>query len=60
MPPGASGSSTKTGIDFVPGGAALHVRTDNSEEGYTLQPLTGGDWIIRVRHVTSGELSIRG
>jgi hypothetical protein len=42
------------------GGAALRVRTDNSEEGYTLQPLPGGDWIIRVRHVTSGELSIRG
>jgi len=42
------------------GGAALRVRSDNSEEGYTLQPLPGGDWIIRVRHVTSGELSIRG
>jgi hypothetical protein len=40
------------------GGAALHERTDTAAEGYTLQPLPGGDWIVRVRHESSGDISI--
>jgi hypothetical protein len=40
------------------GGAALHERSDTREAGYTLQPLPGGDWIVRVRHVTSGDIHL--
>jgi hypothetical protein len=38
------------------GGAALHERGDSREAGYMLQPLADGDWIVRVRHVDSGEI----
>ncbi len=31
-----------------------------SEAGYTLQSLPGGDWIVRVRHVDSGEMALGG
>jgi hypothetical protein len=40
------------------GGAALHERLDTREAGYTLEPASGGDWIVRVRHVTSGEIHL--
>jgi hypothetical protein len=42
------------------GGAALNQRDDPHEEGYTLPPLSGGDWIVRVRHVNSGEINLGG
>jgi len=42
------------------GGAALNQRGDTRESGYTIQPLPGGDWVIRVRHVNSGEIILRG
>jgi hypothetical protein len=40
------------------GGAALHERGDSREAGYMLQPLADGDWIVRVRHVDSGEIKV--
>ena len=42
------------------GGATIHERSDTREEGYTLRPLQGGDWAVRVRHDHSGEISIGG
>jgi len=42
------------------GGTAIHERGDTREEGYTLQPLPGGDWAVRLRHVSSGEIHIGG
>jgi hypothetical protein len=44
----------------IVGGAALHERGDTREPGYTLQPVSGGDWIVRVRHVTSGDIHLGG
>ena len=42
------------------GGAALKERSDTREAGYTLQPLPGGDWVVRVRHVNSGDINLGG
>jgi hypothetical protein len=42
------------------GETALKPRDDTREAGYTLEALNGGDWIIRVRHVNSGEIRIGG
>jgi hypothetical protein len=42
------------------GGTALHQRSDTRDAGFTLQPIPGGDWIVRVRHVISGEMSLAG
>jgi hypothetical protein len=42
------------------GGAALKLRGDTHEAGYTLQGLAGGDWIVRVRHVSSGDIEFGG
>jgi len=42
------------------GGAALHERSDTREAGYTLQPASGGDWIVRVRHLDSGDIKFHG
>jgi hypothetical protein len=39
------------------GGALLHERADSRAAGYALQALAGGDWIVRVRHVDSGDIS---
>jgi hypothetical protein len=41
------------------GGAALKLRGDTREAGYTLEP-AGGDWIVRVRHVNSGDIEFGG
>ena len=41
-------------------GAALSEHNDLKSEGFTLQPLSGGDWVVRVRHVNSGEVRIGG
>jgi hypothetical protein len=40
------------------GGAALHERGDSREAGYLLQPVADGDWIVRLRHVDSGEITV--
>ena len=42
------------------GGSALKVRSDTREAGYTLEGIRGGDWIVRVRHVNSGEIDLGG
>jgi hypothetical protein len=42
------------------GGEPLRERKDTAEAGYTLQPLPGGDWIVRVRHVNAGDVDLRG
>ena len=42
------------------GGGELHERKDTAQAGYTLQPLPGGDWIVRVRHVNSSDMDLRG
>jgi len=42
------------------GGTAIHERGDTQEEGYTVQSLGGGDWAVRLRHVSSGEIKIGG
>jgi hypothetical protein len=40
------------------GGAPLTERNDLKEEGYTVRPLAGGDYVVRVRRVISNEISI--
>jgi len=42
------------------GGVTLAQQHDSRENGYTVQPLSGGDWIVRIRHTTSGEISLGG
>ncbi|HET7216340.1 MAG TPA: hypothetical protein VFL79_22320 [Terriglobia bacterium] len=42
------------------GGAALRQEKELKEDGYTEQALPGGDYIIRVRHSSSGEVAIQG
>jgi hypothetical protein len=42
------------------GGAVLTERRDLKEEGYTVQPLPGGDYAVRVRHARSNEVSVTG
>ena len=41
-------------------GSTLAERSDLKSEGFTLQPLAGGDWVVRIRHANSGEISIKG
>jgi hypothetical protein len=38
----------------------LSERKDLKEEGYTVQPLAGGDYVLRVRHVKAETLSVAG
>jgi len=40
------------------GGTALNERGDTREPGYTLQPASSGDWIVRVRHTASGDIHL--
>jgi hypothetical protein len=42
------------------GNAPLEKRKDLSGEGYTLDALAGGDFILRIRHTRSGDVSITG
>ena len=42
------------------GGAALSPRENTRQAGYILQPLSGEDWVVRVRHINSGEIEVRG
>lgn len=35
-------------------------RKDLKAPGYTLEALPGGDFVVRVRHDSSGEVTIRG
>jgi hypothetical protein len=52
-------------LDFRPrkvtaGGVAAVERKDLEDQGYTLQRLPDGDYVVRVRHDTSVEVSIQG
>ena len=52
-------------VNFKParvtsGGAALTERRDLREVGYTVQALSGGDYVVRVRHANSGEVTVLG
>ena len=40
------------------GETALKERKDLEADGYTIQTLPGGDFIIRIRHSESGEIKI--
>jgi hypothetical protein len=42
------------------GGAPLAERSDLAAEGFTVKALSGGDWVVRVRHINSGEVRIGG
>ncbi len=42
------------------GGVALTERNNLKEQGYTLQRLPDGDYIVRVRHDKSGDVAIEG
>lgn len=42
------------------GSAALAERKDLGEEGYTIQVLAGGDYVVRIRHTKSGEVAVTG
>jgi hypothetical protein len=45
---------------ILAGGIALTERGDLKEDGYVARPLTGGDYVIRVHHTRSNELTVRG
>jgi hypothetical protein len=47
-------------VQVTAGGVTLHERQDLKSEGYTIQPLGGGDYAVRVHHVNSNEVSIKG
>jgi hypothetical protein len=43
---------------IMAGGTALNERNDLREEGYTVQSLAGGDYVLRVRHTRSNQVSV--
>lgn len=58
-------SSEVLRLNFTPkkvmaGGSALAARQDLMQAGYTVQPLSGGDCIVRIKHTDSGEITISG
>ncbi len=42
------------------GDATLSERPDLNDDGYTLRALADGDYVVRVRHTKSGEVSVAG
>jgi hypothetical protein len=42
------------------GGTTLTERQDLRQPGYTVRPLEGGDYVVRVRHINSNEVSLAG
>jgi hypothetical protein len=42
------------------GGSELAERRDLKEQGYSLEALRGGGYVVRIRHVGSGEIAIQG
>ena len=36
----------------------LPERNNLTEDGFTIQPLQGGDFVVRVRHSSSGEIKV--
>ncbi len=43
---------------IVAGDEPLHERSDLSAEGYVVQPLGGGDYVVRIRHDRSRRLEV--
>ncbi|MBZ5594820.1 MAG: hypothetical protein LAP39_21455 [Acidobacteriia bacterium] len=43
----------------IAGSTPLAEHSDLKSEGFKLQPLPGGDWVVRIRHTNSGEISIK-
>ena len=41
------------------GSAAIQERNNLNEEGFTVKALSGGDYVVRVRHANSGEITIQ-
>jgi hypothetical protein len=42
------------------GGTPLAERSDLKEEGYTVQPVAGADYVVRVRRTRSNEIALSG
>jgi hypothetical protein len=47
-------------LRITAGGVPLARRDDLNADGFTLKELPGGDWVVRIKHVNSGEISIGG
>jgi hypothetical protein len=47
-------------VHVTAGGTTLTERQDLRLEGYTVRPLEAGDYVVRVRHINSNEVSIAG
>jgi len=47
-------------VHVMAGGAALTEREDLKEDGYTVQTLSHGDYEVRLRHLQSNQISIKG
>ena len=41
------------------GGTPISLRTDLKEQGYTITMLPGGDYVVRVRHINSGDIHVK-
>jgi hypothetical protein len=59
----APGATEVLRLHFQPsrvtaGDASLQLHDNLKTEGYTLQALAGGDFVVRVRHLHSGQISI--
>jgi hypothetical protein len=44
----------------VAGGSVLPLRGDLKDEGYTVEALAGGDYVVHVRHTRSNKIRIEG
>ncbi len=58
-------SSEVLRLSFMPrkvtaGGAALTEQRENGQAGYIVRPLGNGDYVVRVKHTNSGEITISG
>lgn len=47
-------------VRVTAGGVVLHKLRELESAGYTVHSLGGGDYVVRVRHVNSNEVSIHG
>jgi hypothetical protein len=45
-------------LSVAAGGQALRELHNLNGQGYTLQPLGGGSFILRIRHLRSGEVQV--
>jgi len=60
-----AGATEVLRLNFKPqivmaGGSELAERRDLKEQGYSLEALRGGGYVVRIRHVGSGEIAIQG